>query len=104
LDRQPTGYAPKPNLIFWVMKTSLTLKASAEIRVDVPDEIVEAILDALSPEIESPSSERSITNVQRTVDGILIATEATDTTAMRAAVNSYLHWVQGILDMLSEMS
>jgi tRNA threonylcarbamoyladenosine modification (KEOPS) complex Pcc1 subunit len=86
-----------------MMKTSLTEKASAEIRVDVPDGIVEAVLDALGPEIESPSSERSITDVQRTVDGILIVTEASDTTAMRAAVNSYLRWVQGILDMLSEM-
>ncbi len=85
------------------MKTSLTLKASAEIRVAVPDDMVGAVLDALGPEIESPSSERSITDVRRTVDGILIITEASDTTAMRAAVNSYLHWVQGILDMLSEM-
>ncbi len=85
------------------MKTSLTLKASAEIRVDVPDGMVEAVLDALGPEIESPSSDRSITGVRRTVDGILIVTEASDTTAMRAAVNSYLHWVQGILDLLSEM-
>jgi tRNA threonylcarbamoyladenosine modification (KEOPS) complex Pcc1 subunit len=85
------------------MKTSLTVKASAEIRVDVPDGMVEAVLDALSPEMESPSSERSSTDVRRTVDGILIATEASDTTAMRAAVNSYLHWVQGIMDMLSNM-
>ena len=86
-----------------MIKTSLTRKASAEIHVDVPDEMVEAIMNALSPEIDSPSSERSSTDVRKTDDGILIVTEASDTTAMRAAVNSYLRWVQGILDMLSKM-
>jgi len=84
-------------------KEGLTEKASAEIHVMVPEEVVEAVLDALSPEVESPSSERSSTDVLRGVDGIVISTEASDTTAMRAAVNSYLRWVQGILDMLSKI-
>jgi len=84
-------------------KTSLTRKASAEIRVDMPNDMVEVVLDALAPETEAPSSERSITYVLKTLDGIIIFTEASDTTAMRAAVNSYLHWVQGIIDMLSLM-
>lgn len=81
----------------------LTKKSSAEIHVMMPEEVVEAVLDALSPEVESPSSERSSTDVRRGVDGIVISTEASDTTAMRAAVNSYLRWVQGILDMLSKI-
>ncbi len=84
-------------------KESLTEKASAEIRIKVPKEVIETVLDALSPEVESPSSERSSTDVRRGVDGIVISTEASDTTAMRAAVNSYLRWVQGILDMLSKI-
>jgi tRNA threonylcarbamoyladenosine modification (KEOPS) complex Pcc1 subunit len=84
-------------------KEGLTEKASAEIHVMVPEEVVEAVLNALSPEVESPSSERSSTDVRRGVDGIVISTEASDTTAMRAAVNSYLRWVQGILDMLSKI-
>ncbi len=81
----------------------LTKKASAEIRVKVPEEVVEALMDALRPEAESPSSERSSTRVRRGVNGIVISTEASDTTAMRAAVNSYLRWVQGMLDMLSKI-
>ena len=84
-------------------KEGLTEKASAEIRIKVPEEVVEAVLDALSPEVESPSSERSSTDVRRGVDDIVISTEASDTTAMRAAVNSYLRWVQGILDVLSKI-
>jgi tRNA threonylcarbamoyladenosine modification (KEOPS) complex Pcc1 subunit len=84
-------------------KKNLIKKASAKIRVDVPNEMVEAILDALRPEIESPSSERSVIDVRRSINGIVIVTEASDTTAMRAAVNSYLRWVQGILDLLSGM-
>ena len=84
-------------------KEGLTEKASAEIHVMVPEEVVEAVLDALGPEVESPSSERSSTDVRRGVDGIVISTEASDTTAMRAAVNSYLRWVQGILDMISKI-
>ena len=84
-------------------KEGLTEKASAEIHVMVPEEVVEAVLDALGPEVESPSSERSSTDVRRGVDGIDISTEASDTTAMRAAVNSYLRWIQGILDMISKI-
>jgi len=84
-------------------KENLIKKASAKIRVDVPDEMVEAILDALRPEIKSPSSERSVIDVRKSINGIVIVTEASDTTAMRAAVNSYLRWVQGILDLLSGM-
>ncbi len=81
----------------------LIKKASAEIHVMVSEEVVEAVIDALRPEVESPSSERSSTDVRRGVDGIFISTEASDTTAMRAAVNSYLRWVQGMLDMLSKI-
>jgi len=84
-------------------KENLIKKSSAKIRVDIPDEMVEAILDALRPEIESPSSERSVIDVRKSINGIVIVTEASDTTAMRAAVNSYLRWVQGILDLLSGM-
>ena len=84
-------------------KEGLTEKSSAEIRIKVPEEVIEAVLDALSPEVESPSSERSSTDVRRGVDDIIISTEASDTTAMRAAVNSYLRWVQGILDVLSKI-
>jgi tRNA threonylcarbamoyladenosine modification (KEOPS) complex Pcc1 subunit len=84
-------------------KKNLIKKASAKIRVDVPNEMVEAILDALRPEIESPSSERSVIDVRKSINVIVIVTEASDTTAMRAAVNSYLRWVQGILDLLSGM-
>jgi len=84
-------------------KEGLTEKASAEIRIKVHEKVVDAVLDALSPEVESPSSERSSTGVRRDMDGIVISTEASDTTAMRAAVNSYLRWVKGILDMLSKI-
>jgi tRNA threonylcarbamoyladenosine modification (KEOPS) complex Pcc1 subunit len=82
---------------------SLTEKASVNIRVMLREEVVEAVLDALTPEAESPSSDRSSTEVRRDVDGIVISTEASDTTAMRAAVNSYLRWVQGMLEMLSKI-
>ena len=81
----------------------LTKKASVEIHIKLPEEVVEAVFDALRPEAESPSSERSSTDIRRLVDGIALSTEASDTTAMRAAVNSYLRWVQGILDMLSKI-
>ncbi len=84
-------------------KIGLTKKASVETHIKVSEEVVEAIFDALRPEAESPSSERSSTVVRRSLDGIVISTEASDTTAMRAAVNSYLRWVQGILDMLSKI-
>ncbi|MCW4049388.1 MAG: KEOPS complex subunit Pcc1 [Candidatus Bathyarchaeota archaeon] len=78
-------------------------KATAEIHVAVSHNIAEVILNALQPEVESPSSERSSVKVKRGKNGVLITTSASDITALRASLNSYLRWIQGMLDMFEKL-
>jgi KEOPS complex subunit Pcc1 len=82
---------------------SLVLHAQAEVRLEVPDVITRTIVEALTPEAESPSSERSSTAVERTPGGVAIKSSASDTSALRASLNSYLHWVQGIMDVVERL-
>ena len=60
------------------------------------------VLSTLSPEIgrELPRTE---TNISRDGDTVTIRVEATDTSAMRAALNSYLGWIR-ITENIKEMS
>ncbi|MBN2334622.1 hypothetical protein JXL21_03615 [Candidatus Bathyarchaeota archaeon] len=82
---------------------ALTIQAKAEVQIQVPRELTLTILEALRPEAETPSSERSSARVRGGDGEIVITAEASDTTALRASLNSYLRWVQGILDMFSKL-
>jgi tRNA threonylcarbamoyladenosine modification (KEOPS) complex Pcc1 subunit len=81
----------------------LVLRAQAEVRLEVPDGITRTIVEALAPEAESPSSERSSTAVERALGGVAIKSSASDTSALRASLNSYLYWVQGIMDVVEKL-
>jgi len=67
--------------------------------VDVNPSDAEVILSSLKPEVESLSSNRSMVKIERNGNGVVLIIEADDVTALRAAVNSYLHWIQGIIDI-----
>jgi len=72
------------------------LPVSATVSIDLDSDLLDAINTALVPEAESPSSERSKTEVKILCNALVIKTDASDTTALRASLNSYLRWVQGI--------
>lgn len=76
---------------------------NAIIKIDLDEAVLRVIDTALSPETETPSSERSETSID-IVDGTLvIETQASDTTALRASLNSYLRWVEGIQNILMSL-
>ncbi|MBS7637875.1 hypothetical protein KEJ49_03150 [Candidatus Bathyarchaeota archaeon] len=78
--------------------------ASARIWIEIPPDITRIVIGALTPEAETPSSNRSRVNLQPYTGGLLIEVEASDTAALRAAVNSYLHWIGGIMDIVKRLS
>lgn len=55
---------------------------------------------ALKPEAKTPSTPRARARVEAREASLRIMIEAQDTTALRAAVNSYLRWVEGCLSAL----
>jgi len=72
------------------------LPVSAKVSILLDPDLLDAVETALIPEAESPSSERSRTEVRIQGNQLVIETFASDTTALRASLNSYLRWVQGI--------
>jgi tRNA threonylcarbamoyladenosine modification (KEOPS) complex Pcc1 subunit len=75
----------------------------SKILIEIPEEFSEVICSSLRPESEMPSSSRSHVNIHIQEEGILLTIKASDTTAMRAAINSYLRWIMGILNMFNEI-
>jgi KEOPS complex subunit Pcc1 len=69
---------------------------SAKVNIVLDTDLLDAVKTALIPEAQSPSSERSRTEVRIQGNELVIETFASDTTALRASLNSYLRWVQGI--------
>ena len=76
----------------------------ARILIEASRENVEIIIGALKPEMESGLSDRSKIVLERSPKGLVIKVAADDVTALRAAVNSYLYWVQGIMDIGGRVS
>lgn len=75
----------------------------ATITIDLDDKMLEVIETALSPEAETPSSDRSETSVFVRENQLIIQTHASDTSALRASLNSYLRWVDGIQNILTDI-
>ncbi len=82
------------------------MNSTATIRLKFPTkEQLTAIHVALKPETRSSITSRSKVTVQKE-DRTLILTlvfEAKDTSALRAALNSYLHWTRLTKDALDAM-
>ena len=72
----------------------------ATVIVELATNLAEIVEGSLLPEVESPTSERS--SVKVAVDGgvLKVTVEASDVSALRAALNSYLRWVSAILDVV----
>jgi KEOPS complex subunit Pcc1 len=68
----------------------------AEIKLKIDCKLLKAVSTALEPELDTPSSNRSYTSIKVKENQLILYTEASDTTALRASLNSYLRWIQGI--------
>ena len=75
----------------------------AIIKIELDGELLDIIETALSPETKTPSSDRSETIVKVENNELIIQTRASDTTALRASLNSYLRWVEGIRNIVDSI-
>lgn len=75
----------------------------AVVTVDVPGDLVGAIEGSLVPEVEQPTSERSVVEVSAEEGKLMISFKTSDIAALRAAINSYLRWVGAILDVVNSL-
>jgi len=63
-----------------------------------------AIFEALEPETRTALSNRSKVSVEKDGKTLTLVFEAKDTSALRAALNSYLHWIRLTKDVLDALS
>ncbi len=73
--------------------------AEAKLTVDAPEGVVNIIISSLKPELERGISDRSRVAIEASDRGVVVRVVAEDMVALRAAVNSYLYWIQGIMDI-----
>jgi len=70
------------------------MSARASVRLKFQSrEQLESVFKALEPETRTSLTKRSKVRMICEGDAIDLTFEASDTSALRAAINSYLHWI-----------
>jgi len=70
------------------------MSARASVRLKFQsEEQLESVFKALEPETRTSLTKRSKVRMMKEGDSLNLTFEATDTSALRAAINSYLHWI-----------
>ena len=79
------------------------MNAGATVRIKFQSEQkLQTILTSLEPEINSPTA-RSQANLARKGNYLILKIEAKDTVALRAALNTYLIWMNSILNVFQTL-
>jgi KEOPS complex subunit Pcc1 len=77
------------------------MKAKATVRLQFSSEKrLNVLLNALLPEANRPATKRSKVTLTRDSQFLLLTVEASDTVALRAALNAYLRWVNSTISVL----
>src|SRR3989304_695598 len=80
------------------------MNATATVRLEFPKkEQLSAIFEALEPETRASIVSRSKVKMKIIGGTLTLTFEARDTSALRAALNSYLHWIRLTKDILKTM-
>lgn len=76
------------------------MKSQAIIRLNFSSENQsQAVIQALKPETETSSTNRSTVRMSHEGRGLVLDFRATDTSALRAAINSYLRLIGVAIDL-----
>ena len=80
------------------------MKAKATIRLQFSSEKrLNVLLNALLPEANRPATKRSKVTLTREAQLLVLTVEASDTVALRAALNAYLRWIQSTISVLDSV-
>jgi len=70
----------------------MNAKAIVRLKFQLREQL-ESIFKALEPETHTSLTKRSKVKMTKEGNNLNLTFEATDTSALRAAINSYLHWI-----------
>jgi len=81
------------------------VKAKAVVCLPFKSEAqLSALVSALSPEVQRQIGVRSKVVVSTDAQALVLAVEAEDTVALRAALNAYLRWINSMLKVLEAIA
>jgi len=77
------------------------MKVRAECKFFFSDEQhLDTVFNALKPEVDKPTTARSMATVGRDGSFLVLKVEARDSVALRATLNAYLRWMNSIMNVL----
>jgi KEOPS complex subunit Pcc1 len=77
------------------------VKTKAILRLNFSSEKhLEIVSNALKPEVDKPATMRSKAVLNKEGASLVLKVEAKDTVALRAALNSYLRWINSTANVL----
>jgi tRNA threonylcarbamoyladenosine modification (KEOPS) complex Pcc1 subunit len=75
--------------------------AKATVRLKLASEKqLTALVCALTPEIQSPTTQRATIKLEKHGKFLDLAVEAKDTVALRATLNAYLRWINSTMNVI----
>ena len=86
------------------MMDALNNHIIATIKIELTHKLLKVIKTSLSPETETQFSDRSQTSLVVNENQLIIKTKASDIIALRASLNSYLRWIDGIQKIIENIS
>ncbi len=79
------------------------ISVNAVVTIILDNGLLESARLALEPEAKTPSSDRSNTVIDVSGNQLVLTTDADDVSALRANLNSYLRWVEGIQGIVDNL-
>lgn len=77
------------------------MRASACVRLKFSSRRnLETVFEAVKPELHKQATSRSKTTLEKDTSSLTLKIEAQDTIALRAALNSYLRWINSVIEVL----
>ena len=76
------------------------MTAKATVRLRFSEERLTVLINALMPEASRPATNRSKVMLSRDSQSLMLTVEASDTVALRAALNAYLRWIKSTISVL----
>lgn len=65
-----------------------------ELKIEIPTNQPKTIYESIKPELKSSPSKKSKINLKKQKNSITLSIQSRDVSSFRAAMNSWLRWIQ----------
>ena len=76
------------------------MAAKGTVRLRFSEECLKVLINALKPEANRPATKRTKVMLTNDSHSLILTVEASDTVALRAALNAYLRWINSTISVI----